>query len=234
VLAAACQVEVGVGVTVEHDGTGEVRVAVALDEEVAAQAPRLADQLEVDDLTGAGWTVTGPTVERDGRTWVRASRPFASPDEAAALLDQIGGPNGAFHDFRIERSRTFWAEHWHLVGGVDLTAGLAGFSDDALRERLDGASFGFTDDELVRRAGQPLDRAVRFRVDAELPGAVTSNGPVDVDGRAVWLPVLGEETALDARSRALDGRRAAAFTVAAMAGVAALVIVGRRLANRHR
>ena len=233
-LVAACQVEVGVGIAVEGDGTGQVRVGVGLDDEAAGQVPQLADQLEVDDLTAAGWTVTGPTPERDGRTWVRASKPFASPYEAAIILGQVSGPGGPFRDFHIERRRSFWAETWYLVGGVDLTGGLAAFSDDALRAHLDGASFGLTDAELVRRAGQPLDRAVRFRVEAELPGAVTSNGPVDVEGRAVWLPVLGEHTALSARGRVLDGRRAAALTVAVLAGMTVLVLLGRRLARRRR
>ena len=234
VLVAACQMDVEVGIDVESDGAGQVRVGVALDEEAARQVPQLADQLEVDDLVAAGWTVTGPAVEKDGRTWVRATKPFATPEEAASVLEQVSGPDGPFHDFRIDRSRSFWAETWHLVGGVDLTGGLAGFSDDALRQRLDGASFGATDAELVRRAGQPLAQAVRFRVEASLPGAVTSNGPVDVDGRAVWQPVLGEKTTLVARSRALDGRRTAALTVVALAGIALLVLVGRRLVHRPR
>ena len=231
-VVAACQVEVGVGVEVDGDGAGLVNVGVALDTDAASQMPGLADQLEVDDLVGAGWAVTGPVLEADGRTWVRASKPFATPEEAGTVLEQVSGPSGPFRDFRLERSCSFFAETWRLLGTVDLTAGLAAFSDDALRERLDGARFGATDAELERRAGQPLDRAVRFRVQAELPGSVRSDGPVDVEGRAVWLPVLGEETALAAQGRVLDARRIASLALAAAAGAALVVVLAYRLAHR--
>ena len=234
VVVAACQVQVGVDVEADGNGAGQVQVGVALDADAARQVPGLADQFQVEDLVGAGWTVTGPAVEEDGRTWVRASKPFATPAEAAAVLGQVSGPGGPFRDFRLERSRSFFAETWRLLGTVDLTGGLAAFSDDALRERLDGTSFGVTDADLERRAGQPLDRAVRFRVEAELPGSVRSNGPVDVEGRAVWLPALGEVTALAAQGRVLDARRIASLALGAMAGAALVVLLAYRLAHRHR
>lgn len=234
VVAAACQMEVAVGVDVADDGSGRVQVGVALDAEAAGHAPELAGQLEVDDLVGAGWAVTGPTLEEDGRTWLRASRPFATLAEGESVLDQVDGPDGPFRDFRLERSRSFLAETWRLSGTVDLTAGLAGFSDDALRERLDGASFGATDVELERRAGQPLDQAVRFRVEAGLPGTIRSNGQVDTDGQAVWLPAPGQEAALAAQGRVLDRRRLISLSVAGMAGVLLVGLLTRRLVRRLR
>ena len=233
VVAAACQVQIEVGVDLGDDGAGRVDVGVALDADAAGQVPDLAAQLEVDDLVDGGWTVTGPALEEDGLTWVRASKPFATLDEAESILGQVDGPSGPFREFELERRRSFLAETWRLRGTVDLSGGLAGFSDDALRERLDGASFGATDAELERRAGQPLDRAVRFRVEAVLPGSVRSNGAVDGEGRAVWLPAPGEETALAAQGRVLDGRRIAALVVAALAGAALLALGGWRLAHRH-
>jgi hypothetical protein len=235
VLAVAgCRLDVNVGFDVEDDGSGVVRVAVGLDEDAARRVPDLADQLEVQDLIDAGWTVTGPALEGDGRTWIRASKPFGTPDEAGAVLAELSGEEGPFRDFRIERDRSFLAETWRFSGTVDLTADLEGFSDDALRERLDGTSFGVDAEELERRAGDALDRVFRFRVAAELPGSVSSNAPVDVQGGAVWTPTLGEQVTLAADGRVVDSARVIWLTIGALLAVATGIVLGWRLRRRER
>jgi hypothetical protein len=232
--AAGCQLDVNVAFDVEDDGSGVVRVAVGLDEDAARRVPGLADQLEVQDLIDAGWTVTGPALEGDGRTWIRASKPFATPDEAGTVLAELSGEDGPFRDFRVERERSFLAERWHFTGTVDLTAGLDGFSDDALRERLDGTSFGIEPAELERRAGQALDRIFRFRVAAELPGSVTSNAPVGVEGGAVWTPSLGEQVTLAADGEVLDTARMIWLAVAGVGALGVGFIGGWRVGRRGR
>lgn len=232
--AAGCQLDVNVAFDVADDGSGVVRVAVGLDADAASRVPGLADQLEVQDLVDAGWTVTGPSEEGDGRTWIRASKPFATPEEAGAVLAELSGEDGPFRDFRVVRERSFLAETWRFSGTVDLTAGLDGFSDDALRERLDGTSVGVDVAELERRAGQTLDRIFRFRVAAELPGTVSSNAPVDVAGGAVWTPTLGEQVSLAADGRVLDTARIAWLAAAALAAVLFGFVLGWRLRRRGR
>ena len=75
-VLGGCQAKLPVHTTVEADGSGTVEVAVGLDDEAVAKAGDLGSQLRVDDLRAAGWTVTDPTKEADGYTWVRATKPF--------------------------------------------------------------------------------------------------------------------------------------------------------------
>lgn len=228
-LTAGCQVDIQVGVDVEPDGTGEVTVAAALDEAAAARVPALADQLEVDDLLAAGWTLTGPTPEADGRTWVRATKAFASPEEAGPVLDEISGADGPFRDLDVRRAPTLLRDEWHLTGTVDLRAGLAAFSDDALRARLDGTDVGLTPDELAAAAGRPLAQALTFRVAVVLPGEVTSNAP----GRAaLWRPVLGEQLSLVAKGSRLNPATVGWLAASGVAAVGALVLAVRGARRR--
>lgn len=201
-LATGCRLEITVGVDVDEDGSGLVRAVAALDAEAARRAPDLGDQLRVDDLTDAGWTVTGPTVEADGRTYVRLSRPFQTPDEAEAVLRHLSGEEGPFRDMELERDPSYASTRFRFTGTVDLRAGPEGFGDDDLRAQLGGSSLGLPPGELERRAGAPLDEIFRFRVLADLPGGVdATNAARTVDGAAVWRPSLGERIELEAASR---------------------------------
>jgi hypothetical protein len=222
-LLAGCQVHTRVAIDVGDDGSGRVEVAVGLDEDAAARVPDLADQLEVADLVATGWEVTGPAREGDGRTWIRASKPFASVEQAGLVLDEVAGAGGPFRDLEVRRRPSVAQDRWDLTATVDLRDGLAGFSDDALRERLDGTDVGLSDDEVAAQAGRPLAEAVTFEVVASLPGRVAGNGDA-VDGRSVWRPALGERLELSA-----SGTRWQAtpllWLAAAGAALAALVVV---------
>jgi hypothetical protein len=234
VLGAGCQVDVAVEVDVDGDGSGTVEVAAALDEEAAARVPELADQLEVDDLEATGWTVTGPAEEDDGRTWVRASKPFATVEEAPGVLEEVSGPGGPFRDLRITRSPSLLVDTWRFQGTADLTAGLAAFSDDALRARLDGTDVGLPAEELAATAGRPLDEVFTFRVAVDLPGRVSSDGEA-AGGRATWHPRLGEELALSATGRRLNLATAGWSALAGLAVAAAgALAVARARRNRRR
>lgn len=228
VLLAGCQLEVQVGVDVADDGSGEVSVATALDAEAAAKVPDLADRLEVDDLLDAGWEVDGPTLEADGRTWVRAVKPFATPEDAGLVFNEISGAGGPFRDFLVRRTPTLSQDLWEFTGTVDLTQGLAGFSDDALRARLDGTDVGRSEAEIDEAVGGPLDEALSFRVAVALPGQISAAAP-GVDGAgegaapgvAVWRPSLGERVALAATAKEANTSSLRWFALAAGAIVAA-------------
>ena len=104
VLAATgCQVRTQIGVDVREDGSGTVRVELALDDDAFSEYPGLADQLRTEDLEATGWTVSGPTKESDGLTWFRIEKPFATPEEATAILADVGGDDGPFRDFSLAR-----------------------------------------------------------------------------------------------------------------------------------
>ena len=232
-VLGGCRVHTTVLIDVGDDGSGVVEVSVALDEEAAARVPQLADQLEVDDLVASGWTVTGPTLEGDGRTWVRASKPFSAPEQAGAVLDEVTGPGGPFRDLVVRRRPSLVQDRWELQATVDLREGLAGFSDDALRERLDGTNVGLSDEEVAAEAGRPLAEAVTFEVAVVLPGEVSGNGAT-AGGRTTWRPVLGERVDVVATGTRLHTTALAWYATAAAAVVALVVLGGARAVRRGR
>ena len=235
-VAGGCQLRINVAVDVDDDGSGVVRVAVGLDEDAVRRVPDLANQLQLDDLVEAGWVITGPAPESDGYTWIRAAKRFATPEQASAIMQEISGPDGPFRDFRVERRSGFLKTTYDFTGSVDLSGGVEGFSDDALRERLDGTSFGVDPAEIEEMAQAALDEIFVFRVAALLPGEVESNAPVAVSGGAVWQPTLGEQATFRATGERWNLVPIGLAVVAALAGLGllAIVIVRARRWRRHR
>ena len=139
--------------------------------------------------------------------WIRASKPFATPPEAAAVLAEVAG--GPFHDFQLERDRSFARTTFRFSGTVDFSAGLESFSDPELTAALDGEALGQDIAAIEEQFGGALDRLVQVRVAVRLPGAVSSNAPGKADNGAVWEPRLSERRAGVARGRrAESGTRA--------------------------
>lgn len=230
---SGCQIRTAVGVDANRDGSGLVRVAVGLDADAARRVPNLKQDLRTKDLTDRGWTIVGPRKEDDGRTWIRASKPFDDPAHATVVIEEISGKEGPFRDFRLERSRSFLTTKTEFAGTVDLTGGIESFGDQDLRDRLGGSSIGIDPKQLETRIGEVLDRIFTFRVVTRLPGEIDSNAPLEADQGAEWRPKLGEQVTLVATSSALNTRQVAGTAVAALALVAlAVVLVVRRLRGR--
>ena len=59
-VLAACQVDVSVDLTMAEDGTGTITVVATADADVVRAVPTIADELALDDVVAAGWTVDGP------------------------------------------------------------------------------------------------------------------------------------------------------------------------------
>ena len=66
-VAGACRVDVTVDIDVNEDGSGLVSVTLVADAEAVALSPDLPDNLQLHDLPGAGWAVTGPAGFFTGR-----------------------------------------------------------------------------------------------------------------------------------------------------------------------
>jgi len=197
-LLSGCRVDVDVATRVEDDGSGIVEVTVTLDEEAAAQVPDLAEQLRVEDLEAAGWEVTGPDDAEGGTTVVRASKPFANADEAAGVLAEVGGENGILQDMDLSRSRSIARTEYSLDGTLDLSPGLAAFSDPALTELLAEQPVGFDPADLEEDFGQPVADMLGFTLTLDVPvGDIDAEGAeVASDGgrtQAVWTATLGDE-----------------------------------------
>ena len=210
-----------------------MRVAVGLDADAARRVPNLKDDLRTDDLTDRGWTIVGPRKEADGRTWIRAQKPFDDPAGAQRVIEEISGADGPVRDFRLERTTSFLTTKTTFTGAVDLTGGIEAFGDQDLRDRLGGSSIGIDPRQLEQRIGQVLDRIFTFRVVTRLPGDIDSNAPLEAGDGAEWRPTLGERVTLVATSSALNTRQVVGTVVAAVAALALVVaVVVRRLRRR--
>ena len=233
--ATACHVTIAAGVDVARDGSGRVTAGLGLDADAVKELGDPATALRVGDLRQAGWQVEGPRKEDDGLTWVRASKPFADPEQAAAITAELSGPGGPFRDFRIARTKSLTRSKTTFTGTLDLSNGLAGLSDPELATALGDVELGLDLEGLRRRFGDALARTVTVQVTAGLPGEVTTNAP-DRDGaRALWSPELGQTVQLEATSEALRIDPAipigAGLAIVVLAGVLVVVVRRRRRAG---
>lgn len=229
-MATGCEVELAAGIEVGRDGKGQVTAAVGLDAEALAELGDPGAALRVDDLRQAGWRVAEPRQEADGLTWIRASRPFADPEEAMATMAQLTGPAGPFRDFRLTRTRSLLRGKTTFTGVLDLTGGLSGLSDPDLEERLGDVDLGLDIAGLQQRFGADLASSMKVEVTAGLPGKVTTNAPLRQGSRALWSPELGQTLTMEASSEAL---KIAPSVIAAAAAALLLPVVVVGLARRR-
>jgi len=227
-LCSACQVTIAVGVDAQQNGSGVVRAGVGLDDDALHQIPDLAQQLRVDDLKKAGWTVVGPREERDNRTWVRASKPFANPGGAAKAMTELNGPNGPFKNFKLRSTHSFLRTKTSFTGTVD-RVGAKNLADLKLQQQLGGS--GVDPRVLEEQLNQLINRSLRTEVVVHLPGSISSNAPTDISGGVVWHPKAGEQAHLVASSTAWNLRPIIFGALALVLAVAAL-IVWRRARSR--
>lgn len=226
--ATACQVTLATTVDIGRDGSGRITAGVGLDAEALEEIGDPATAIRVDDLRQAGWQVEPPVREADGLTWLRASKRFAEPEQAAAIVAELNGPDGPFRDFRVARTRSLTRSRTTFTGVLDLSQGLAGLSDTDLAAALDDVDLGLDVEGLRRRFGERL----RVEARAGLPGDVTTNAPGRDGGRAVWAPALGEVVQLEASSEAL--RINPAVPIAAGGALAAVLLAMVVVVRRRR
>jgi len=236
VLASACQVRTTVAVDVADDGSGTVDVAVGLDADAVGRLPDLDDDglstitdlaalVRRADLVAAGWEVADPAAGDGDMTWIRATKPFGTPEEADRILTELAGPDGALRDLHVSRAPGFGRTSYGFRGTVDLSRGLEAFGDERLAAALDGQVLGQDTEEIEQELGQPLADVFTFEVAAHLPGGVAST----------WSPRLGDgPLAMEADSTVYDEPVLALTAVAVAAAVALMGVVGARLVRRPR
>ena len=223
VLGSACRTDVVVDIDVRPDGAGTVTATVDLDAEAAAQVGDPAN-LSFGDLTEAGWEVEGPAA-RDGGLRLTVRRAFDTPDQLAAVLDEIGGPDGVFTGTSLVLSDGFASSSTRFETTVSLTGDPAEFSDEQLTQLLGGLPLGRTPEELAALGADSAD-ASTLTVRVSLPGGVDeSNGDV-VDGTATWsAPMTGGSATTETLDAAASDRRTGTLLLAG-AGVLLLVLAG--------
>jgi hypothetical protein len=223
-LCSACQVTIAVGVDAKQNGSGVVRAGVGLDDDALHQIPDLAQQLRVDDLKKAGWTIVGPRKESDNRTWVRATKPFANPAGAARAMNELNGPKGPFKNFRLTTKHSSLRTKTSFSGTVD-RVGAQGLADPRLQQQLGGS--GVDPKVLEQQLNELIDRTVRTEVVVHLPGSISSNAPTEISGGVLWHPKAGEQAHLVASSTAWNLRPIIFGAIALVLAVLA-VFVWRR------
>lgn len=200
-----CQVTLVARIQADADGTGEVQAGIGLDDGALAELGDPVTELRLDDLRQAGWSVAGPAKEQDGLTWVRLAHRFESAAEATRLAAQLGPP---FRDLALTRKRTFLKSKTALTGLVDMSEGVAAFSDPGLQEALAGVDLGPVTDE-----------SLRVRLEASLHGRTRT-----------WAPKVGEQVRVEAAAEVWNRRPVAAAVAALVFAVTGLVVFA---ATRH-
>ena len=193
----------------DADGTGSVRVEVALDRDAAARAPDLRPR--VADLRRAGWEVRGPARRPAGGVAISATKPFGSPEEAARVVAEVA--RGPLRDVRLTRSRSFTKTRMTFNGLLDLSRGVEGFSDPELQRQLGGRPLGVDSTRL-----EPIDRGLRVTVRASLPG-----------GGATWSARPGDRVPLRLASQAWNLTNLVSAVLAVVCAIAFVVVLRRRL-----
>lgn len=190
VLLVSCRVDATVDVEVAEDGSGVVRVAVALDADAATRVPDVRAALPTDDLSAAGWTVSPTDTAADGTVTVRAEKPLAAPEHLPVVLSEV---SSAFRRFELERGRSFGKVTWKLTGEVDLTGGAEAFGDDQLAALLGGRPIGRDVASLEQEIGTSLADATSLGLRVALPGGTTEQWTFRLDQPAA-APVAAEST----------------------------------------
>ena len=223
-------------VDVADDGSGTVDVAVGFDADAVGRLPDLDDDglstvtdlaalVRRVDLVAAGWEVADPAAGDGDMTWIRATKPFGTPEEADRILTELAGPDGALRDLHVSRAPGFGRTSYGFRGTVDLSRGLEAFGDERLAAALDGQVLGQDTAEIEQELDQPLADVFMFEVAAHLPGGAAST----------WSPRLGDgPLAMEADSTVYDEPVLALTAVAVAAAVALIGVVGARLVRRPR
>ncbi len=168
-LLTGCRVDSAVRVEVAEDGSGTVTVEVVLDQEAADRIPDLAEQLRVRDLRRTGWEITGPEPLEGGGVTITATKAFFEPEQLAVVLGEIGGTRGPILDPSLTRERSFGRTTYEFTGTLDLSRGIATFSDRALTQLLDGFPVGRDLEALEAELGAPISELTSFTFEITLP-----------------------------------------------------------------
>lgn len=217
------------------DGSGSVTVELHLDPEAAAAVPNLKQQLRTADLKSSGWSMEGP-LKTNNETVVRITRPFASPREADAVLSQLTGPDGAFHDFHVSQTRSLFRVRTTVAGSVDLTRGVNSFGDDTLVNRV-GSPLGIDPAELQRSLGVDWQQDFPVDVTVHVPGRLESSTPLPDTGNT-WHLTYGSATVLHAEASGLNAKPIVllVFALVFLCGAVAVAVFWKPVIHRpqHR
>jgi hypothetical protein len=226
-LAAACKVDTTVTVKVHDDGSGVVSATAVLDADAVKAAEsgggKLEDRVRLTDLSKAGWTVSPWTSAADGSAQVTLSKPFRSPEEAAAIVKELNGTVGPLRDVAVTRDAGAFSTSYAAKGSLDLKNLQTGLTGDP----------GVVGSLLVQHVDAgAVDQALL----ADLRDSFGLTVKVELPGRSATITgVKGKVTAIDESTSVLDTTRVVLVTIAVVLVIVAIVVLlwpGRRRRRR--
>ena len=230
VVLAGCKVDTLVTIDVHDDGSGTVRVRVALDADAVQNAEagggKLEDRVRLGDLEAAGWTVSPWKRAPDGGATLTVHKDFADAGDLAAVFTELNGKDGPVRGVSLQRDRGFLSTEYKLSGNTDLsqvTAAVA--SDPELAAQLTGQRVDLG--QIDQHLSQQIRDAFHLRIRLVLPGGDTKE----------FAPEPGKKVSLDTSTSQFDTTRAlllAGAVVLAALGIFVFVRGERRARHRRR
>lgn len=219
----ACKVDTTVDVKVNADGTGVITLTAVADADVLAQAPGLAEDLRFDDALAAGWLLTPPAATESGGLEVVLTHPFATVEEATALLASVNGPGGPLHDVVITRTVTDDDITTAVAGTLRVDGGIDAFADPDVLAAIGGSPYA---DNIAATNLRPTD-VVTFTLTADLPGEsatpVTGSAATGEQSLTWSVPLDGTSADLATTSVLAQGTPSSVWGTVATIALIALV-----------
>ena len=225
-LLAGCKVDTTLTIDVHDDGSGSVRVRVALDADAVQNAQagggRLEDRVRLGDLRAAGWTVTPWRRAPDGSATVSLRKSFGNAGELAGVVTELSGKDGPLQGVTLERNRGFLSNEYKIKGNADLSRLTAGIADDPeVVAQLTGQRVDLA--QIDQRLARQVNDAFRLRIRFVLPGGGTE-----------VKPEPGKKVSLATSTSQFDTTRALLLAGAVVLGALGIVLLVRSELRRRR
>ncbi len=227
VLFAGCKVDTTLTIDVHDDGSGSVRVRVALDADAVQNAQAgggmLEDRVRLGDLQAAGWTVTPWRRAPDRSATVSLRKNFANAGDLAGVIAELSGKDGPLRRVTLERNRGFLSTEYKVTGAADLSKLTAGIADDpGVVAQLTGQRVDVA--QIDQRLAQQINDAFRLRIRFVFPGGDVTE----------VRPEPGKNVSLATSTSQFDTTRALLLAGAVVLGALGVVLLVRGELRRRR
>jgi hypothetical protein len=225
-VLAGCKVDTTVTIKVHDDGSGFVRVTVALDAEAVQKAEAnggsLEDRVRLGDLDAAGWTVSPWRRTQAGGAVLRLRKDFAGASEVAGIFEELSGDNGPLRGVTLDRDDNVVFTRYELEGVADLSQLTAGITADPdLAAQLSAQRVDLT--TIDRQLTQQIRDAFRLRIRLDFPA-----------GSKVFTPEPGKKVRLSTSATDFDTTRALLLLAAVVLAAAGIALFVRGELRRRR
>jgi hypothetical protein len=225
-LLAGCKVDTTVTIAVNDDGSGFVRINVALDAEAVQNAEagggRLEERVRLADLDAAGWRISPWKRAQDGSATLSLRKNFSDAEDVADIFEEVNGNDGPLRGVALERDRSILSTRYELTGVADLsqlTAAVA--ADPEIAAQLSGQRVDLT--LIDQQLSQEIRDAFRLRIRLDAPG-----------GDKKFTPEPGKKVSLATSTTQFDTTRALLLLGAVVLGALGIVLLVRGELRRRR